>query len=89
MWSNLCSHKPYFLIPGHNEMPFELSNIPKTNADTITHLIKEFLIQMSLPIMALAIAGACKQRIGLDELPRDMTIPFHLKGCDEGRNVRW
>ena len=37
-------------MPGHNKMPFELSNIPKANADTITHLIKEFLIQMSLPI---------------------------------------
>ena len=32
-----------------NEMPLELINVPKTDADTITHLIKDFLIRMSLP----------------------------------------
>ena len=32
--------------------------------------------------------GACKQEIGLDKLTRDITIPFNLKRCDEGRNVR-
>ena len=33
-----------------NEMPLELINVPKTDADTISHLIKDFLIRMSLPI---------------------------------------
>ena len=33
-----------------NKMPLELINVPKTDADTITHLIKDFLIRMSLPI---------------------------------------
>ena len=34
----------------NNEMPLELINIPKADADTITHVIKDFLIRMSLPI---------------------------------------
>ena len=33
-----------------NQMPLELINVPKTDADTITHLIKDYLIRMSLPI---------------------------------------
>lgn len=31
-------------------MPLELINVPKTDADTMSHLIKDFLIRMSLPI---------------------------------------
>ena len=33
-----------------NEMPLKLINVPKTDADTIIHVIKDFLIRMSLPI---------------------------------------
>lgn len=33
-----------------NETPLELIEVPKTDANTITHLIKDFLTRMSLPI---------------------------------------
>ena len=45
-------------------------------------------IQATCSFIAMSKLAGLQVGVGLEKLPRDVTIPFHLKEYDEGRKFR-
>ena len=46
-------------------------------------------IQATCSFIVMSKLADLQAGVGLEKLPRDVTIPFHLKEYDEGRKFRW
>ena len=46
-------------------------------------------IQATCSFIRMSKLAGLQMGVGLEKLPRDMTIPFHLKEYDGGRKLWW